>query len=257
MLLRSISKHLQAQNWFAVCLDFLIVIIGVYIGIQAANWNEESRQAQKAKSLVQRMTIDLENDQQVMQSLIDYKAVVRNYGKTAIAGFAADNDAVSDEQFVISAYQASQVVLPWSYSSAYSELINSGTLDLVENSDLKTMILGYYSNAWAKNTNTTMVAPYRENIRRAIPDVIQDRVRNECGDILMPVAASIGATLPTTCDLDLPDELFREVAQYLRTQSDLLLDLNFQMAVYHIQVNNLTAQINEAQALVDAIAMAR
>lgn len=82
-------------------------------------------------------------------------------------------------------------------------------------------------------------------------------IRSECGDILVPVAASIGATLPTTCDLDLPDELFSEVAQYLRTQSDLLLDLNFQMAVYHIQVNNLTAQINEAQALVDAIAMAR
>lgn len=40
MILRSITKHVKAQNWFAVGIDFLIVIVGVFIGIQVANWNE-------------------------------------------------------------------------------------------------------------------------------------------------------------------------------------------------------------------------
>ena len=33
MLLRSITKHVKDQNWFAVFIDFLIVVFGVYIGV--------------------------------------------------------------------------------------------------------------------------------------------------------------------------------------------------------------------------------
>jgi hypothetical protein len=41
MLLRSITKHIKEQNWTAVSLDLAIVVIGVVIGIQVANWNED------------------------------------------------------------------------------------------------------------------------------------------------------------------------------------------------------------------------
>ncbi|MEO0452474.1 MAG: hypothetical protein AAFZ74_19330 [Pseudomonadota bacterium] len=40
MLLRRITKHVKDQNWFAVALDFMIVVIGVFIGLQVANWND-------------------------------------------------------------------------------------------------------------------------------------------------------------------------------------------------------------------------
>lgn len=40
MRLRRITEHVKAQNWFAVGLDFVIVVVGVFIGIQVSNWNE-------------------------------------------------------------------------------------------------------------------------------------------------------------------------------------------------------------------------
>jgi len=40
MLLRSLTRHIKDQNWFAVWLDLIIVVAGVFIGIQVANWNE-------------------------------------------------------------------------------------------------------------------------------------------------------------------------------------------------------------------------
>lgn len=40
MLLRRVTQHIQNQNWFAVFIDFMIVVVGVFIGIQVANWNE-------------------------------------------------------------------------------------------------------------------------------------------------------------------------------------------------------------------------
>lgn len=39
MLLRRFSRHIGEQNWFAVVLDFFIVVLGVFIGVQLGNWN--------------------------------------------------------------------------------------------------------------------------------------------------------------------------------------------------------------------------
>lgn len=40
MILRRMMEHIRTQNWLAVALDFVIVVVGVFIGIQLGNWNE-------------------------------------------------------------------------------------------------------------------------------------------------------------------------------------------------------------------------
>jgi hypothetical protein len=37
-------RRIPEQNWFAVGLDLGIVVVGVFIGIQVANWNEARRE---------------------------------------------------------------------------------------------------------------------------------------------------------------------------------------------------------------------
>ncbi|MEZ5918201.1 MAG: hypothetical protein R3C40_11675 [Parvularculaceae bacterium] len=41
MILRRVIDHVKAQAWTAVFLDFVIVVAGVFIGIQVSNWNDE------------------------------------------------------------------------------------------------------------------------------------------------------------------------------------------------------------------------
>lgn len=41
MLLRSLTKHVREQNWFAVGIDFLIVIVGILIAFQITTWKED------------------------------------------------------------------------------------------------------------------------------------------------------------------------------------------------------------------------
>jgi hypothetical protein len=40
MLFRRIKVHIEKENWFAVFVDFIIVVFGVFMGIQVANWHE-------------------------------------------------------------------------------------------------------------------------------------------------------------------------------------------------------------------------
>lgn len=40
MILRSLTKHVKDQNWFAVGLDFFIVVAGILLAFQITNWSE-------------------------------------------------------------------------------------------------------------------------------------------------------------------------------------------------------------------------
>ena len=58
MLLRRIKTHVEKENWFAVGVDFVIVVIGVFIGIQVAYWNE----ARGVERDQRAMLVQLHND---------------------------------------------------------------------------------------------------------------------------------------------------------------------------------------------------
>lgn len=41
MILRRLAKAIQQQNWFTVFIEVLIVVLGVFIGLQVSQWNKE------------------------------------------------------------------------------------------------------------------------------------------------------------------------------------------------------------------------
>ena len=43
MILRSITKHVTDQNWFAVFLDFLIVVMGIWVALMVGQWTEDQQ----------------------------------------------------------------------------------------------------------------------------------------------------------------------------------------------------------------------
>jgi hypothetical protein len=47
MTLRSVMKHVRDHNCVAVWLDFLILMIGVFIGIQVTKWNLVTRGSER------------------------------------------------------------------------------------------------------------------------------------------------------------------------------------------------------------------
>lgn len=48
MLLRRFTEHVKDQNWFAVALDFFIVVAGVIVAFQLQSWGERRAAADRA-----------------------------------------------------------------------------------------------------------------------------------------------------------------------------------------------------------------
>ncbi|MEX0644254.1 MAG: DUF6090 family protein [Parvularculaceae bacterium] len=62
MILRRITEHVKAQNWFAVGIDFVIVVVGVFIGIQVANWNAAWADARRLEQQLSSLRVELEGN---------------------------------------------------------------------------------------------------------------------------------------------------------------------------------------------------
>ena len=82
MILRRVTQHVKDQNWFAVGIDFFIVVIGVFIGIQVANWNETRANAAKEKVILASILEDIEDDIRGLNSALE----------SAILGTQATNE---------------------------------------------------------------------------------------------------------------------------------------------------------------------
>ncbi|WP_411818417.1 hypothetical protein [Hyphococcus sp. DH-69] len=96
MLLRRITEHVKAQNWTAVALDFVIVVVGVFIGIQVANWND-ARQERATETTYLR---SLQTDIAVSTNLLDEHIAHIADRQRALAVLAnADKDSVAREVF--------------------------------------------------------------------------------------------------------------------------------------------------------------
>lgn len=59
MILRRITKHVKDQNWFAVVLDFAIVVIGVLFALMAEQWIRAGQQRADLKTAETAFTADL------------------------------------------------------------------------------------------------------------------------------------------------------------------------------------------------------
>ncbi|MEM7052913.1 MAG: hypothetical protein AAF446_00045, partial [Pseudomonadota bacterium] len=60
MFFRKISKQLKDQDWTAVWIDFVIVVVGVYLGIQVDNWNDARADRDRAQVFADRLQSDLQ-----------------------------------------------------------------------------------------------------------------------------------------------------------------------------------------------------
>lgn len=139
MLLHRVIEHVKHQNWTAVALDFFIVVMGVFIGIQVANWNEERAARAKEYSYLVRLQEDLEQSIATIDRtvrLLDRQAAGQTLFLEALVQCAVPPGASAEIEFAISTL--GYINAPIFSSRTYDELTSSGSFDIIENNEIRT-----------------------------------------------------------------------------------------------------------------------
>jgi len=231
MILRSVMRHVRDQNWFAVGLDFLIVVVGVFIGIQVSNWNETRQNNALAEDYLDRLTTDLVTEQALWQAAIDYFGTARTYGIAALDGFDRPPERL-DARFLIAVYQASQVWFVAPNRATFDELNSTGRITLIEDPDLRNVLANHYLRSAQTGVTLQQNSQYRRVARLDLDQSVQNAVRAHCGDRWVTDENNFYfVVLPSSCEIDLPPELLRNQIAAIHANTEIQRELRFHISV--------------------------
>lgn len=239
MILRRLSANLRAQNWTAIAIEFLIVVVGVFIGTQVANWNQMRLEKQATKRMLVQLIPELGGELEFFENSKRYFATSRRYADRAFLGWK-DPGAMRDSDFVIAAYQASQITGIAINPDSWSLTFGGEQLRNIQDPRVRRNLEVVLTSDYTPVEFTAVATPYREQVRRVIPIEIQDDIRRECGD--RNIKGNYGILfvhLPARCELKIDPAKAAAIAAALRGRTDLVGELQWHLAAVATYLANV------------------
>jgi len=176
MPLHALFAGFRRRNWSAVLGELLIVVAGVYLGLQASNWNDSRRESQRGREYLQRLHDELQLGARSLDDISAFWEQVAGNGAAAIA--YAEGGVLyegSSWKTLLAYYQASQL---WPYRKSdvtFQEIRSAGDLGLIRNPALRADIAWHYSaGAGSQVVEVLGLIPrYREHVRGVTPWPVQ------------------------------------------------------------------------------------
>lgn len=146
MVLRRLAEALRGQNWFMVVLEILIVVVGIFIGLQANDWNQARIDRAVEARYLERLQTDLLTD----MSRLDRG---EELAERRIRQVELLLDGIADPE--VAAYQPSQFIeavekVGWApyrriAPNAYAELVSTGRTTLIRSESIRDALVEYYN----------------------------------------------------------------------------------------------------------------
>jgi hypothetical protein len=138
MILRRLMEHVKTQNWTAVALDFVIVVTGVFIGIQVSNWNDVRREQALEREYLDRLSSDIqlsarraEDNMASHRQQIEWQSVMLE----ALESCTLDDETRSD--FAMGVIRIGQFEAPSLVRGVMDELQSTGRIGVISNLELR------------------------------------------------------------------------------------------------------------------------
>lgn len=170
MIFRRIKAHIEKENWFAVGIDFFIVVVGVFIGIQVANWNASQFERREEAAIVERFRSDFERVKADADLSLAFHARMTEDVRTVLqslrSGVLEEEDIPAFERVLVlgTGFQTSA-----DRAGSFTELMSSGRSNILQDRDLLHALVDYedFLERFAIARNY-----YIENALLWIPDLV-------------------------------------------------------------------------------------
>jgi len=146
-MLRRLTQALREQNWTTILVEFVLLVSGVFLGIQAANWNATQQEHALEAEFIGRLQRDF--------SAIDAR-LARNVSRWQVKTAApmrllADLEALEQQgawprakaDILRDLEGAMNGAIPAPRAATYVELLSAGKLGLLRNNALRDALLDY------------------------------------------------------------------------------------------------------------------
>lgn len=146
MILRRFVQHVTDQNWFAVGLDLLVVITGIFLGMQVTDWNQDRSDRERERQYLLRLSDDFaRNTELIQQSVQLYDTLLQRQAQVLLI-LKEDEASITEEELNFVAHN----LLAWSFwrqvnleMGTIEELISSGEMTLIEDEEVRKKLFAF------------------------------------------------------------------------------------------------------------------
>jgi hypothetical protein len=146
MILRRLAEALRRQDWVTVTLEFFIVVVGIFVGLQVDGWNEARNNRALEHQYLGRLLADTQWN---IENFLELESIFES--KAAFINSLRNEPAVEllrDEpaEFLQSFDHSTYISLPSVRMDTFSELESSGRISLLRNVELRAELSSFYAN---------------------------------------------------------------------------------------------------------------
>ena len=142
MIFRRIVKSVREQEWRNAIIDLLIVIVGVFLGLQADNWNQQRQAAAQEETTVAELYAEFEPYEGLISGIDDVYGQWMSDVERLLAIIDGTGDGSEDSPSELMQSAVSVAIVPLPPTTLRDLLDRNGVADL-SNEDLKCMLRGF------------------------------------------------------------------------------------------------------------------
>jgi hypothetical protein len=151
MILHRLSKNIKEQNWMAIGIEFILLVTGVFLGIQVANWNEVRRDHHREHAYLARIATELD---QSIESIERSNALTqkRMDMNQLLIDSVAKPELVSANpgRFLYAMTRGGYTFAPNVRGYTFEEIKSSGNLGIFSDPQLSLDLMAFYSELQQK-----------------------------------------------------------------------------------------------------------
>ncbi len=177
MILRRVITHFRRQEWAAIAIDFVIVVLGVFIGLQVQAFAVERDRQRSERGYLTRLHGEVE---QLLETRARYdrsrtKFSVDLLGAVKVLDDAEGITSLSLDQCDAVAGSAHTTVPPAELPTV-AELLSTGRLDHLSSATVRTAILTYVQDAVRARDLIVVITDSGRDLGKAHPHLITHHV---------------------------------------------------------------------------------
>ena len=197
MILRRLADAFRKQDWIAVLLEVLIVVVGIFVGLQVNDWNEDRKAKREEVVYLERIIEDFDISIRETRANIQFQERLAERGAIVLDTLTAC-DIPSDAQtdFANGIYQLGKISPVEFARTTIDELVSAGRFGILRNADLRRHI-------------SQMLQDYEDHL--AFIDDVQGRLASQVnyvdGRVALRIRGPVGGGADITfqdVDMDFP-----------------------------------------------------
>lgn len=144
MILRRVMTHLRKQEWTAIGIDFLIVVVGVFLGIQVSNWNEAAADRRAESAYLSQLQGDLQRIESQVREQVEFEQFQARLAVTMGDVIADDRTPQRNLRIATGLTQLTMRRTLRTESPTFTDLQGSGNLEIISDAELRAEIISYF-----------------------------------------------------------------------------------------------------------------